>query len=154
MYVDYLERSDGSRLKEESVSFLKQQKPIVLESSSSDRSGSTAVVSMMCLRVTQKSLGPRSSWCGSRWEVGRGQDLVVRISIICRHILGVGSSSSSSIHPHLYTLRILVPLLVVFISLLLQHSVYVQSWKSAFGAKTNPLQTENEPNQETIMRVR
>ena len=41
----------------------------------------------------QKSLAPRTSWCGSRCGVGRGQDLVVRMSIYCRDTLGVESSS-------------------------------------------------------------
>ena len=86
-----------------------------------------AVVSGMFQKVPQKSLAPRTSWCGSRCEVGRGQDLVVRMSIYCRHTLGV--PRRLSISHHLYTLRILIPLLVVFISLILQHSVYVQSSK-------------------------
>ena len=56
--------------------------------------GCLAVVSgMFQKKVAQKSLGPRTSWCGSRCEVGRGQDLVIRMSINCRHTLGVGSSS-------------------------------------------------------------
>ena len=88
-----------------------------------------AVVSgMFQKKVPQKSVSTRTSWCGSRCGVGRGQDLVVRMSIYCRDTLGVESSSSIIIiSHHLYTLRILIPLLVVFVSLILQHSVYVQS---------------------------
>ena len=61
-----------------------------------------AVVSgMFQKKVAQKSVSTRTSWCGSRCEVGRGQDLVVRMSIYCRHTLGVGSSiylSSVPVH--------------------------------------------------------
>ena len=48
-----------------------------------------AVVSGMFLKVPQKSVSTRTSWCGSRCGVGRGQDLVVRMSIYCRDTLGV-----------------------------------------------------------------
>ena len=58
-----------------------------------------AVVSgMFQKKVAQKSLGPRTSWCGSRCGVGRGQDLVVRMSIYCRHTLGVPRRPSVPVH--------------------------------------------------------
>ena len=60
-----------------------------------------AVVSgMFQKKVAQKSVSTRTSWCGSRCEVGRGQDLVVRMSIYCRDTLGVGSSIHTQ---YLYT---------------------------------------------------
>ena len=62
------------------------------------------MVSGMCQKVAQKSLGPRTSWCGSRCGVGRGQDLVVRMSIYCRHTLGVGSSIHQSVSVHIENL--------------------------------------------------
>ena len=58
-----------------------------------------AVVSgMFQKKVPQNSLGPRTSWCGSRCGVGRGQDLVVRMSIYCRHTLGVPRRPSVPVH--------------------------------------------------------
>ena len=64
-----------------------------------------AVVSgMFQKKGAQKSLGPRTSWCGSRCEVGRGQDLVVRMSIYCRDTLGVPRRPTYSVPVHIENL--------------------------------------------------